>query len=410
MFWITNTVLLFLALPSLSMADSLDAYLLKALHDTRHAVVGESEKNVHTGVSGWIDGAQLRLQAQDDQKNPVKSSYTLRVTPKFGTQRSAEQSMYELGTRQRMLNADRVVSQALKMRYRMLIDFAEQRAKTAYERQHIDLLKVEINLNRALAKTTEFNPENLQHLILELSHARATLRVAEKRLQAMRERIQADRESSHSHDNLLNTDWPLTPRHIDEVLTQHQTALTDTDIYPQTRQAHLALDLASARLDIVQAKTGLALDLIDIEYSNDQEDNAFGVQFGFNLPTGGGNSRLIDRRQDRAKSRTVFMLTRHSVATLLTERLESLNWSLSAWKTDDAAVQEIQTLRSEPVRTQHPKLVIGLKRQLVALDRTMSATHMQLLRDYIDVLDAAGILSQNPLRNWIKVGQPALQE
>jgi len=408
MFRTTTTILLFFALPNLSVADSLDAYLLKAIHETLPAIVEESEGSVHTGTSRWLDAAQLRLQAQDDQENPVKSSYTLRVTPKYGAQRSAEQSMHELGSKQRLLNADRVVSQALKRRYRILIDFAEQRADTVHVRQQIDLLKVEINLHRALAKTAEFNPENLQRLTLELSHAKAALRLTETRLQAMRERIQTD--ASPAHDNVRNMDWPLTPRHIDDVLHQHQAALTETHTYPQVRQARLAVDLAAAKLHIAQAKTGLGLNLIDLKYANDQKDNTFGLQFGFNLPTGAGDSSLIDRRQDHAKARTMLLLTRNSMATLLTERLETLNWRLAAWETDDAAVQEIHTLRSEPVRTQHPKLVIGLKRQDLALNRTMSATHMQLLRDYIDVLDAAGILSQAPLRNWIKAGQPALQE
>lgn len=404
------TMLILLAIPSLSAADSLDEYLLEAIRDTQHAIVQESEVSIHTGVSGWIDGAQLRVQAQDDQENPVRNSYTLRVTPKYGTQRSAEQSMHQLGAKQRSMNANLALSRALKLRYRMLIDFAEQRTKTQHARQQVDLLKIQIKLNRRLAKTTDFNPENLQDLILELSHARATLRLSENRLQGMQKRILAESESSTARATLMNEDWPLTPRHIDRVLNQYQAILADTDTYPQTRQARLALDLATDRLHIVKAQSGLVLDLIDVEFVNDSNDKAIGVQLGFNLPTGAGNSRLIDRRQDQAKARTEFMLTRHSMAALFTENLETLNWNLSAWKSDEAAMREINTLQSQPARTQHTKLVIGLKRQHIALNRTMATTHMQLLRDYIDVLDAAGILSQNPLQNWIKVGQPSLQK
>ncbi len=407
-------LILMFALPNLSLADSLDAYLLTALDDTPHGVAQESEKTVHPGVSRWIEEAQLRFQAEDDLKNTfrngIKNSYTLRVTPKYSTQSSAEQSIDNLSTTQRALDLARLGTKALKIRYRMLIDFSELRAKTLFEQQHINLLKIEVNLNRALANTAEFKPENLQQLNLELSHSNATLHLANKRLQAMQERILADSELPYSPNTLLNDDWPLRPRAIEEVLSQHQAVLADTSTYPQIRQARINLDLATASLAIVKTKTSLALDLIGIEYSNEQRDNSIGVLLGFNLPTGGGGSRLIDRRHDRARARTGFMFTRDSVAGRMTELLSNLKWNFSAWKTDDTADQNIHTLSAEPTRAQQPQLVIGLKRQRLALNRSMSATHMQLLRDYIEVLGTAGILGKGPLRNWIKVGQPTLQK
>ena len=409
MFRITTTLCLLFTMSGPCAADNLDSYLLQAVHDTRHAVVRESGGSVHTGVSGWLDNAQLRFQGADDHRNPFKKGYELRVTPKYGTQRSAEQSIYELTTGQRVLNADLVLSSALKSRYLMLIDFAEQRAKTSQEREHVELLNAEIKLNRSLAETTEFDPEKLQALLLELSHAKATLHMAEQRLQAMRERIRADMESPDTDDKLMNEDWPLSPPHIDEVLTQYQEALTEPGAYPQTRQAQMDLDIATSRLDIVKAQTSFNLDLLAVEYADNRDNNAVGLLLGFNLPIGGGRANLIDRHQDKGKARTRLMLTRDTVAALFTERQALLKWSLSAWRTDYKAIQEINTLLTQPVRTQHMELVIGLKRQLLALNRSMSTTHMLLLRNFIVVLDAAGFLSQDPLRNWIKDGQPELR-
>ncbi len=414
MFQTRTCLLLLLALPNLSMADTLDAFLLKAVPNPQRSIVHESTRSVHTGVSGWIDGAQLRFQAEENLKhrfkNSMKNRYSLRVTPKYGTQRSAEQFLSELGAKQRMIHANRLVTRLLKMRYHVLIDFAEKRIMVELRKREANLLKAEINLNRALAETTDFDPEKLQRLILDHSHVTDTLQMAEKRLEAMRKGILADSELPDSSHTLLDGNWPLSPLNIDDVLTQYRAALADTDNYPQIKQTRLDLDLENARLAMAEAKTGLALDLIDLEYANDRSDNAIGVLLGFRIPTGDGDANLIDQRQDQGNAKTMFMLTRDTVGNLMVGKLDTMTWNVSIWKTDNLAVQKIQILQSESARIRNPKFVIGLKWQQIALNRTMARTHTQLLRDYIDVLAASGILGQAPLRNWIKEGQPELRE
>jgi hypothetical protein len=408
MFKIKTAMLTSLLIPVTAYSMSMEAYLLKASDRTQTVAFNEKVFNANNHgsnwSSSWIDDAEFRIQHEEDEKNNSSETYSLRMRPKYGSAREAENTIYAVTTQQSLLQENKILSTDLRQRYLNIIEVLSLQLEIKHLREKQELLQLEIKTERTLARSHDFNAEKLQRLVLDFEHTSTQIELFHQRKTVVTTDLQLS-VGVNREVFLLNM---MPPGIMKDTIDKYKIELKNINAIPDVRMAKLGKTLAASRLKLQQAEQNIGVDLLEFKYE-DKDNSAFGITLGIRLP-GGKNAKSIERYSDNSKANEKYQLVMDSASSTVRKKTSEINLDYRAWRINQIALQKIKKLSTEPARTRNPALITGLRRQLLSLNKSGDEIRIRLLRNYIDLLHISGLLSQYPLKNWLFSGLPTLSE
>jgi hypothetical protein len=291
----------------------------------------------------------------------------------------------------------------LRERYLTIIDILELEAEVKYLQEKQKIIDFKVKVQNSLSQSSDFDPEELQKLVLELENIIIQLDLARNRLSDRIENVLPD-IGGNNYDF-----FPLliTPLSIQTVLLNYESILSNIHAAPEVRLAELDNKLADIKLDLQQSKQRLGIELFEVKYE-DKDNSAVGITLGIRLPTG-SNARNFEQYLDKSKADSRYRMISDEVQVTIEKRLSEINWDSRAWQSDKSLMAKIQEMMTQPARLQKPELIADLRTQQLTIERNMFVIHIRILKNYIELLHMTGLLNQYPLKNWLKSGLPPLK-
>lgn len=383
-------------------AMDIDHYLLQASDRAFVSALRSDSNNRNDWQSGWIDSPEFRIQHQQDEKNNSSETYRLRLRPKYGSEREAEQSFYSASTQQHLLQASEVLASDLFTRYSNVIDLISLQLDLKHLKEKNELLQLEMKAERSLTESGDFKAEKLQDIVLDIDHTNTQITLTEKRAELLAMDLNLSFETTA--DIYMNR--LILPVQIDSTIKKYQSDIENVNAVPEVKMAKLDKNLADARLKIHQAKSGFGVELLEVKYV-DKANSAIGFTVGFRLP-GGNDARSVDRYLDKSEAESKYRLASNSTAASVRKKLAAIEWDYSVWQSDKMSLNKVKKLMLQPSRSQNPALITGLRKQLLSLNIRIADSHVRLLKNYIELLNASGLLAKHPTKNWLVSGLPEL--
>ena len=401
----TRCVLVFFLVwvPSQALIGAdMHAYLLSAEQEASDLVpaFGLPREN---RVLTWFDQPEARFEVSDQEEQ----SYGFRFRPRFGGERSAERTLHELEIQRRDLMYESVLNNALKRRYMALIDILAGQEETEYLIQEVNLLSAKINLSRKLVQTTAFDPTELEMDELEHSQLEQQKTLNSARLETI---ITQSGFTVDEMSTLLasRSAWLLPLSELVDRVTKMNIPSDDTDSSLPVQIDRTELQMAQEDLNLARKKNKSLLKFMELKYLNKQGDSSE-VTLGVAISFGGSKSRFFSRELDVGQAQTSLVSRQLDTAQFLHQKRSTLYWFLDRSKAIQDTIDDISQRISRHQKIGNPHLVLELKQKKLSQERRLSDTRIQALRSYIEFLHSSGQLVEQPLQNWLRVGQPRLK-
>ena len=369
---------------------SVDQFLRRAVPDSSTEGLAEPPGGMR-GLNRWINDAQLRAADDSDQH-----AFALRISPKFPSQRAAEDEVLDLRQRQLDLQSRNALNDRLKTRYSQWLDLLEQQSRVDAFDQARALSEIEVQTQRSLAQTDDLRPSGL--LAAELNWSRLI----------EQDRVQRDRLAS------MQTELSIGSRAADMIAIDQMLRIITTTpgnhAMVGEREEALMLELVKQQARIEVARQGWAIDLLQVDRTTDRRTRTDSVGFlvGVRLPLGGKSFDSARRAYDVA-SAAEELRNRIQVDQLeAANKRAQLQWRQSELHTMSETLTLIDQ-RLGRARQQGDEAIVlaALNEQLKTRER-LTELRQRACRDYLDYLHLNKQLAQLPLRNWLTTGQPLL--
>ncbi|MCB1783977.1 MAG: hypothetical protein KDI13_08260 [Alphaproteobacteria bacterium] len=373
-------------------ADGFDAFLLEG-----SSVASSPEQiNIGSPAEPWVDNTEARVKLEHENRGENTETYSFRFRPRFSKEQNAARSVYTLRRDQLLYNEEETLSESLFERYTDLIELVELRT-------HSDLLAKRIKLIQAetdLLQSEKVPPDQLQKVVLRLVSAQSELEFTKYRLAAMNARLNGK--------ETVSLGQIISPAGIIGLLREKKATLIAGQNALQKRKAELALAMASSQLDLEKAQKALGISTVELSYDNKTNDSK-ALMFGVNIPFGVKSDPTVrDRMADVYEAQTDLQRVQKTLDSNLQEKIEVLQSLATYWEAQKKLHQTLDAGFDRLEDTNEAALVLTLNQQKLSVDESMIEIHFRMLRDYLSLLHMSGVLSEMPLRNWLRPKTPVM--
>lgn len=370
---------------------TVEEFLRQAQDDARTTWSSEVDGGLY-GSNSWIENAEVRYS--DDNHRNNKQTFSLRLKPKGFDQRSAEDTILSLRREQRGLMLNSLLNEALKMRYEQLLDLLSEQSLVDELEREIVLTSNEVRLQRGLAFTKDFRPDDLLQLELHADQLRKKVKLKRERLLDLRERLHINRLP----ENIVSIDDMLA------VLASPARRPVGNDV--ETARVKLKMAQQQRRLD--RAKRGISLDLLELKYERaDRMDDVLGMTLGIRIPFGGSFTNS-ERAYDVADAMHDLQLQRRTQQRGAVTESDMLRWQKMEADAIKATLDGVEQRIQLAMDSGNAEMLLILQRQQLEEERKLTDVRYRALRHFINYLEITGQLVEAPLRNWLIPGQPVL--
>lgn len=351
--------------------------------------------------SSWIGESDLRFSGNDVEEQ----SLALRVKPRFGSERRAQNRINEILQRQNSLYAESQSGMALKRRYLMLLELIEASSELHFQQLRHRLDADAVKLNRSLAGDETFDAARLQSAELEYHASGQQIILLQNQQDRLLQAIDNSRE-----DELLDflQRWPEQVASWDnffqlnsDLMRLHQSdRLVSGD-------DQLAFELAQQKLKLARSESRSWLKFVElkIDYRADGEQES---TLGFAIPLGNDNVGMMQRASDVARANLKLLSGQRQLSDAIRRNGYDLDWyrdqEMAITRTRELLEQQLLRLAD----ANRPRILLQLRRKMHYQDYMIERNHLRALRDFIDLLDRAEYLGRKPLSNWLLRQQPGL--
>ena len=365
-----------------------------------------------SGLSSWVEDVQIR-QNTESTINPFASgastAYEFRLMPKAWGQRAAEQGV--LGARAALQEAQRkdALNGALYRRYLVLLDFLAQRAAAQHLIISSSVLEGDVQINRSLVGSREFSAKRLLDAEVALARSRGLAGVSLRRLNALR--FQLDLPPSSEAQVLADDkpDWLIDHRQIRQTIGQELSL----EQMPAVTRLRLEVERVSFEADVIKARQRLGIVSLSAEYTvgannSNSTENRTQFMVSLNIPLGSGNFKSINSQYAVREAQAAYQQRQaadlHSLGLMRTSMLQ---W-LDEWELIQASLQKNAGRLTTTAAKTDPELVLTLRTEQIRQLKELADVEQKAMAAYIDYLYLSGLLAEQPLRNWIRQGSPAI--
>jgi len=407
--------LILIGTPKLTFATSLPAindFILAAqadLNDVNATRKGIPELN---GLSSWIEEAQLRFNEANETDSGTDvnlQTYALRVKPKAWGQRDAEQKILRLRSTQEDEQYNQTLNAELSRRYGLILDLIDQEHQTRFLLDSDALLNKQVQLNRNLVNSSDFNEENLLDVEIAFEQTKDTFDLNLHRLNDLQKQLKIpedNRESLMASDNALQ--WLITVPQMQKIMDQH----VEPQQLPDVIKSHLQLEQAKAENQHNKSKQQLGINLLRLQVddsSNSNKSPKFGFMVGVNIPLGAENFQTTEGRHDIVDARLKVHDSMYTTTQDLAEKRTKMKWLEEEWLFTQKQMDKLKERMQKDYAKINPQL--GLTLQIEYAKKLKEALDIQqeALALYISYLTLSGQMARSPLRNWLHTELPELR-
>jgi hypothetical protein len=399
--------------PTLSFANllpSVNNFLLAGQADLNDVNAERKRIPELNGVSSWIEEAQIRINAADEGRDPTLSkgiedinsqSYGLRIKPKAWGQRDAEQKILHLRAKQEDVQYNEALNSELSRRYTLVLELISQQNQTRFLLESDNLLNKQVQLNRNLVNSTDFNEENLLDVEIAFEQTKDLLALNLNRLNDLQHKLNLPKDSLESLEKSdTQWDWLIDVPTMQKIMARA--------IEPQ----HVP-DVIKSRLDLEQAKAenqhkkstqqvGINLLRFQIDDTNDpKKELKLGFMVGVNIPLGAENFQTTETRHDMYDARFKLHDSVYTVTQGLDEKRAKMKWLLDEWQVTQTHIDKITARSQKNYAKLNPQLALALHIEHVKKLKELLDINQEALTLYLSYLTIAGQLITPPLRNWL---------
>lgn len=382
----------------MTKADSMDAFLFADLTVPR---LEARALNV-SAASRWFAEPEVRLRPERSTVGEATYNYSLRFRPTSARESRSRARLESIDYQLDVEELKRPLSDILKRRYQTLLELAEREVEMALLTREVHLLRSLLDAEETLFSTGDVPASRLQRSLVEYRSANGALEQA----RAVLTRMRAD-----TVGDLLRIP-PESERAPLPFISPQQIAANLADLVPaigaagsaeratETTLARLEVERARERVELERSQSAFQINLLEMGF-DDRITNRYNLTVGFQLPQ--RRSSGLRRRQAQlevVQQRAALVSTLTGEALRL--RARQIRWQVAAWH---AAARDFDQQASA---TQGSDALLAATARLAGLGtvRTMSRTHVSVLRDYVDLLDQLGLLQKTPWRNYLMETSP----
>jgi hypothetical protein len=390
---------------------AINRFLLAAQADLD--TVNAARKNIPelNGLSSWVEDGQIRVNAEDELDMPDSTSqtYAIRIKPKAWGQRDAEQKILKLRSHQADAQYNEAFNSELSRRYNLILDLVAQHKQTLFLLQSDQLLNKQVQMNRSLANSTEFNEGNLLDVEIASEQTQDMLALNLKHLQDLQQQLQLPTDSKDSLSAEGNLNWLLSVPQMQHIMVN---MVAPNDI-PEVIKSRLELEQRRAENQHKKSTQQLGVNLLRFQVNDSTDDPRKNLRLSFmvgiNIPFGTENFQTTESRHDMYEAHFKLHDSVYTTAHSLEEKRAKMRWLLEEWRMAQRQLDKLAARLDKNYAKSNPQLGLALQIEHTKKVKELEDIHQEALILYISYLTIAGQLSNLPLRNWLQSDQPPLQ-
>ncbi len=417
---IIRTVLILLALSATSMAGELTSikqFILSAHEDP--VVKSQDDKNTvikksYPGIPG-IDDIEFELRNTGFDKDNFR--YTFKVSPRgFHETRTGNRYNDALinnkkAKRQYLLNI------AIYNRYLTIIDLLEQKALRVLYKDLITLYDDRIKVMEKLSYSEDFQLEKLIKEEKDMSKEAVFSLEIEKFITVLEQRARVylndtsfigfDTSDLVSIKTIMNrietTNFSLDTNNATLKLYRTRTDLAQSRFKMEKAESHKVFDALSFLYD-----NGDMVDEYDRKYQGRSYNlkNAFAVELSFRIPNLSMASHQINKfKADLLSEAENYEQVKEELSEKVRKDLADLNQLIAQYRYLSARINQVDAEASLKKFLQiegiDPLILLDIKENIIKTQIDMTWIKHGILRNYLYVIDNAGLLSASPIRNYL---------
>ncbi len=390
-------------------ADLFDQYL----HEIFESNLAQGDEitisSPGAGLGAWIDNPQARLVADNIDDGSVGMSYRIRFNPILRKEQRAQKAVTRLRQDRQKLRREQQTLQKVSNVYRSVLDIVENEHNRKNIDEQIDLLNLSAQYHRDLVDTDEFNPERLQEVIFDIDRANKTQQVnllrMEQLLLIMQTQSQGVNEEAGGELELSSI---IEPDEIHGLLQLHEADWVNKAMSRQAAVEALTSRILQGELELAREQSDFGFNLMELELNNDSSGNSIGVTFGFRLPNIGSNREVVRRQLNLMEAGYEYDAREYAITQQVNESLQSIELNFIEWSGFNELLSKHQ--EDEISDSVNPEMILTASEERSSLSQRASASYLNILRAYVDLISFSGVVTEQPLRNWLKTGQPLIAD
>ncbi len=344
-----------------------------------------------SGLEAWVDDAELKWRASDFG-DLDKQRLSFEVSLKNGEQIAVENDILRISQEKSGISHDEILENRLRFRYLTLIDQIDQEMRRITLSQQREIANSELNNWKSQVLSDDFRPDKLLNADLALDSLRADQ--MDNRAALGRYQISMSLDQTQSIAQMLDAMQDIMQSRAFE----HAS--------PAIRKARLDFTLAQKELQRANAEEKLALNSVKIQY--DKQDEDFGAEVGIRVPLGNTSFSRVQKKRKTYYSQMDMDNTINEIEDQLRQKLLRLERFQDQWRSNEQLSERLNKRLARVAKIGDAQLVLDLKDQGLSVQQRQNQLHVRALRQYIDFLHTAGMLSVKPYRNWLQVGLPEI--
>ena len=405
-FFLKKLFLIFLVLLNISV-NALDHNddISETLRNTIINIENQLSENIYnspshalSGIDAWVDDSGLtwsnsKLSDFDEQK------LSFEVKLKNNAQVRAERSILNIGQTNIELKFANLLERRLKAKYFLFIEHLQQKKRKALLNQQRLLANSELNHWKIKVNSKDFRADKLQQAGLTLDSIWADEIENSAILNRFNDGSLGERQFlNNSNSNVISITKML-------VITKD---ILNAGIYQKhnisIRKAELDRNLANKQKQRFKAQENFALNSIKLEYDN--KDNDLGFSIGMKIPITNNSYDNILKERAKYYARIDVGHTATEVSERLLEKQFQLMQLQDQWTSNQKLLHKINMRIARFSKIENIDLLPHLKQEHLKRRERQEDIYIQALKEYINDLNIAGMLSAKPYRNWIHPQTP----
>ena len=363
------------------------------------------------GLSSWIEDTQVRVNAADElnTKDSTTQSYDIRIKPKAWGQREAEQKILQLRSSQEDVQYHESLNAELSRRYAIVLEFVTQHNQTRFLLESDDLLNKQVQMNRNLVNSSEFNEENLLDVEIAFEQAKDLVDLNLHRLNDLQSQLDISADSKETLKTSGNAwEWLVTVPQMQEVMAQP----LGPQQAPEVIKSRLELEQARAENQYKKSTQQLGVNLLGFKV-DDSRDPKKELQLGFlvgiNIPLGAENFQSTKSRHDIYNARVKLHDSVYTTTQGLDEKRTKMKWLVEEWRSTQKQMAKLNERLQKDYAKTNPNLALTLQFEHAKKLKELQDIHQEALAVYVSYLAITGQLAERPLRNWLHADKQELQ-
>jgi hypothetical protein len=413
--------LLLVAAPKLTFANLLPAinnFLLAAQADLDDTNAERKKIPELNGLSAWVEEAQFRFNNADQSEDPLlnkgisnisSQSYGLRVKPKAWGQRAAEQKILQLHSHQEDAHYNESLNAELSQRYARILELISQQNQTQFLLESEELLGKQVQMNRNLVNSTDFNEENLLDVEIASEQTQDLLALNLHRLNDLQSQLNIPKDD---HESLAKSDglwtWLIDVSHMAKIMAHP----IEPQQVPEVIKSRLDLEQAKAENQHKKSTQQLGINLLrfQVDESDDlKKELKLSFMVGVNIPLGSENFQSTETRHDMYDAHFKLHDSVYTTTHGLDEKRAKMKWLLEEWQVTQKQINKLKARMQKDYAKINPQLGLALQIEHAKKLKELLDIHQEALTLYVGYLTISGQLTGHPLRNWLHTEIPELR-